>query len=148
MRTSRFTGERIVGMLREHDRGTATVTETASGRWWSATLGSDGGTTVHPDCHAHPICHIGGVCEKKTVGGVATVTAYSLALGRTVAMRRGSASPMRSLGDQLGGASVVTDGSGVVVPSEKYWPYGGPCKDVHITWSCVMSPAKLYTGSG
>ena len=71
------------------------------------------------------VAYIGGIYEKNLATGV--VTKYYQALGRTIAMRKsGPAGSVLSylLADHLGSTTAVLDGSGNVVSSRTYWPYG------------------------
>jgi RHS repeat-associated protein len=86
--------------------------------------------------------YIGGAYEKKSDG---SVTKYYGALGRTIAVRQvpaggGQGALYYPLADQLGSTSTLTDASGTVVATVKYWPYGGARS------GGITQTDKLYTG--
>ncbi len=110
--------------------GSVSYTYDASGTM-VRRLNADGSWTVY----------IGGVYEKNSDGS--TVKYYG-ASGKAVAMRRtpatGAPTLYYTLSDHLGSVSVVTDTTGAVVASQKYWPYGA------VRFGGVSQTDKLYTG--
>jgi RHS repeat-associated protein len=86
--------------------------------------------------------YIGGAYEKKSDG---SVTKYYGALGEAIAVRQvpaggGQGALYYLLADQLGSTSTLTDASGTVVATEKYWPYGAARS------GGITQTDKLYTG--
>ncbi len=111
--------------------GTVTYTYDANGTMVKRT-NADGTWTVY----------VGGVYEKNSDG---STVKYYAALGKAVAMRRtpaaGASTLYYTLSDHLGSTSVITDTSGAVVASQKYWPYGATR-----TASGTLPTDKQYTG--
>jgi RHS repeat-associated protein len=61
--------------------------------------------------------------------------------GQTIAMRQGTGSPTYLLSDQLGSSTTVTDNSGNVIATNRYWPFGG------VRSSTGSTPTdRLFTG--
>ena len=91
--------------------------------------------------------YIGGIYEAAyDAGGALTgTTKYYQAFGRTIAMRSSSvaacaSAPCYPLTDHLGSTVGMTDNSGNVLSTQKYWPYGA------VRSGSVTQTDKLYTG--
>ena len=91
--------------------------------------------------------YIGGIYEATyDAGGALTgTTKYYQAFGRTIAMRSSSVAACAStlhflLADHLGSTVGMTDNSGNVLSTQKYWPYGTTRS------GGVTQTDKLYTG--
>jgi RHS repeat-associated protein len=82
--------------------------------------------------------YIGGIYEKRSNG---TYVKYYSAFGRRIAMRDNAGVVHYILADHLGSSTVITDGSGVVVGTMKYYPYGA-----QRSVSGDMITDRLFTG--
>jgi RHS repeat-associated protein len=116
-------------------------TRTVSGGTVSYTYDANGTLVKRTNADNTWTVYVGGVFEKNSDGN--TVKYYG-ASGKVVAMRKtpsgGAPSLYYLLGDHLGSTSVITDASGAVVASEKYWPYGATRS------GAITQTDKLYTG--